>query len=274
MSSTEARARLRPDVEAEPAVRNVVVPRDPALRVGVERRRGDDVGGQLDGERERRSLAELLGHLASDDHGVGPVTEVLEDAELVLDLGAARDEDERSLDVAEQPAEALELGHEQQPGVRGQEVRDRLGRGVRAMRGAERVVHVEVHALGEGAGRLRVVRGLPREEARVLEDAHPLVRDELGQPLGDGRDRERRVGAFRAPEVRAHRDLGRVALEQQLERRERCADSRVVRDAAVVERDVEVGADEDALAGDVGGLDGPRQPHPSSFPTRSTRRQL
>ena len=65
-----------------------------------------------------------------------------------------------------------------------------------------------------------------------------------------------------------------AALEQQLEGRERRPDARVVRDASVLERDVEVGADEDALAGDVGGLDGPRQGHARSFPTRSTSRQL
>ena len=80
--------------------------------------------------------------------------------------------------------------------------------------------------------------------------------------------------ALRAAEVRAHGDLAGAALEQQPERRQRRADARVVRDAAVLERDVEVGADEDALAGDVGGLDGPRQPHARSFPTRSTSRQL
>ena len=158
---------------------SVVVRRDAALRVLVERGRGDDVARKLDGERQRRPIAKLLRHLAADDHGVRAVPEVAEHAELVLHLRASRDEDERPLDVAEQAAEVLELGEEQQAGVRGSRSRDGLRRGVRAMRGAECVVHVEVHALREPAGGLRVVRRLALEEARVLEHADPRVREQL-----------------------------------------------------------------------------------------------
>ena len=52
-----------------------------------------------------------------------------------------------------------------------------------------------------------------------------------------------------------------AALEQQLERRQRGLDPRVVGDAAVLERDVQVGAEEDALARDVRFPNGARQPH-------------
>ena len=123
-----SRARLRADVEAEPAVRDVVVRRDPRLGIRVEEAAATTSTGSSTGNEERVLVAELLGHLAADEHGVRPAAEVLEDAELVLDLGAARDEHERPLDVAEQPAELLELPLEQQPGVGRQQVRDTLGR--------------------------------------------------------------------------------------------------------------------------------------------------
>ena len=55
-----------------------------------------------------------------------------------------------------------------------------------------------------------------------------------------GRHRERRVRPLRPAEVRADRDLLRVVLEQVLERRQRGADARVVGDAAVLERHVQV----------------------------------
>jgi glyoxylate carboligase len=47
-----------------------------------------------------------------------------------------------------------------------------------------------------------------------------------------------------------------------------------VGDPTLVQRDVEVHADEDALAGDVGIPDGARPVHAQSFCTRSTSREL
>ena len=58
-------------------------------------------------------VAQLLRHLPADEHGVGALAELAENAELVLDLRAARNEDERSLDVGEEAAEHLELLLEQ-----------------------------------------------------------------------------------------------------------------------------------------------------------------
>ena len=225
--------------------------------------RRDDVDGQLDGKRERVVLAHLLGHLASDQHPVGPAAKVLEHGQLVVDLGAAGDEHERMLDLAEQPAEVVELREEQQPCVGRQEVRDGLGRAVGAVRRPERVVDVEVVAVRELACIPLVVLRLARIEAGVLEHAHPVVRDELAQPLLDRCDRELVPVLVRprTPQVRAHRDGCRAAVEQQLEGRGRGSDPRVVGDRAAVERDVEVGADENALSLHLGRLDGARRPH-------------
>ncbi len=111
---------------------------------------GDDVLGKLDLEVERILVPELLGHLAADDHDVRPAAEVARERRACPStLAPPATSDERALDVAEQPAEVLELVLEQQAGVRGQDVRDALRGRVRAMRRAERVVHVEVHPLRE-----------------------------------------------------------------------------------------------------------------------------
>ena len=88
---------------------------------------------------------------------------------------------------------------------------------------------------------------------------------------------------LRPPEVRADGHLGRAALEQQLQGRQRGADASVVGDAAVLERHVQVGADEHALAGDVGVANRARPVHlrgdcdgnvAAIFATTSTSRQL
>ena len=86
--------------------------------------------------------------------------------------------------------------------------------------------------------------------------------------------------------MRADAHLVGALLEQELQRGQRGADARVVGDAAVLERHVQVRADEHALARDVGVADRARQriacPYASTaagsvapiFATRSTRRQL
>ena len=67
---------------------------------------------------------------------------------------------------------------EQQAGIRGKEVRNAFGGGVRTVRRAERVVHVDVVCIGQPLGRLGVVLRLAWIEARVLEHLDALVRDE------------------------------------------------------------------------------------------------
>ena len=129
------------------------------------------------------------------------------------------------------------------------------------MRRAEGVVHVQVAVVGELAREALVVLRLPRVEARVLEHAQALVGQELAQPRFDGAHRVRGVLPLRAAQVRADDDLCRVALEQQLKRRQRGADPRVVGDPPVLEGDVEVGAHEHALAGHVSGSDRAGAPH-------------
>ena len=117
----EVALRLGPDVEPEPAVGQLVEGHDLRLGVRLEGRRGDDVLRQDDLELEGVRLAHLFRHLPADQHLVGATTEVPEHSELVLDLRAARDEQERVLDLTEQPAEHLELLLEQETRVRGEQ---------------------------------------------------------------------------------------------------------------------------------------------------------
>ena len=113
---------------------------------------------------------ERKAHRAADEDRVGAIEERLEDADLVGHLGAADDRDERTLRVLEDAAERLDLALEQLAGGARQEVRDALGRRVGAVRGAERVVDVDVGERGVALCQLRVVLRLALLEAKVLEE--------------------------------------------------------------------------------------------------------
>ena len=100
-----------------------------------------------------------------------------------------------------------------------------------------------------------------------------LVRKQFAQPGSDGRDRKRRIRALRPAEMRADRDVGCVVQEQVLQRGQRRTNARVVGHASLLERDVQIRPDEDALPRDVGLADGARPAHyAGSLPIRSTSR--
>jgi len=166
----------------------------------------------------------------------------------------------------------LELGEQQQARVCRQQLRDADGRRVRTMGGAECVVHVQIAAGSERACEGLVVLRLTGVETRVLEHCDSLVGKQLAQPLAHRRDGVLVVRALRAPEVGADAHLARATVEQQLKCRERRADASVVRDAAALERHVQVRADENDLPVDVGALDRAREAHARIFGTRSTSR--
>ena len=69
-------------------------------------------------ELEGVRLAHLFRHLPTDQDCVGAPAEVPEHLQLVFHLGAARDEQERPLDLTEQPAQHLELLLQQETRVR------------------------------------------------------------------------------------------------------------------------------------------------------------
>ena len=93
---------------------------------------------------QAHGLEEGVRHAAADDDRVALVDQVVDDADLILDLRAAEDRDQRALGILERAAHELDLLLDQKAHGGGQELGDAAGGGVRAVRGAERVVHVEV----------------------------------------------------------------------------------------------------------------------------------
>ena len=89
----------------------------------------------------------------------------------------------------------------------------------------------------------------PRPQ-RVAGHAH-LVTEQLGQPIGDRLEAQRVVDLALGPAQVAGQDHAGAALQQVADRGQAGADAGVVGDPTVVERDVQVRAQEDALAGDV-----------------------
>ena len=152
-------------------------------------------------------------------------------------------------------------------------MRDPFDRRVRPVRRAERVVHVEIGERGQRGREPGVVLLLFGMEPQVLEqhDAAAAGVDHLhgvlapalpmqsltnstGRPSssvempGDRRQAELRVRlALRPAEMAGEDDRG-APLERVADRRQRRRDARVVGDPAVLQRNVEVDADEDALA--------------------------
>ena len=179
----------------------------------------------------------------------------------------------------EEPAEHLDLPLQQPSGGRRPAGRaHQVGQGddarVRAMRRAERVVHVRVGELGELSREADVVGLLSRIEAEVLEEDHvarlDVAADGLG-PVADDLVERHHLDARAAPRAGRRRARGggrraaspsgrprwdattRAAPRSRSSRRvgTRRADPQVVGHAAALERDVEVDADEDPGAGDV-----------------------
>ena len=149
-------------------------------------------------------------------------------------------------------------------------------RGVRAVRGAERVVHVDVAERGQLAREGVVVGLLLGVEAQVLQQQHlaglQVVRppcatpsptqssaritslaEQLAEPRAGRLQRASPASTLPSGRPGASARITRAPLlERVLDGGQRRADARVVRHLArlLVERDVEVDADEDALAVD------------------------
>ena len=166
---------------------------------------------------------EAEAHRAADQDPVGELQEAVDHADLVGDLGAAEDDDQRPRRATRPPRlSSLTSRSSSRPGVAGQQARHALGAGVGAVGDAEGVVDVEVGERGERFGQRRVVLRLAGLEADVLQQQHfagperrrpssrprrrsragawlHLGAEQLGQPLAHRPHRERRVGlALRA----------------------------------------------------------------------------
>ena len=278
----------RPDIHADGAAGNRFAGGNGMLGGGADGAGGDVVAGQqqrgpaLGGaphqvagggdqvrlhqrvaHRDAACLQEGVGHGAADQQGVHLGHQVLQDRDLGGDLGAADDCHERLRRGGEQLRQHRHLARHEQPGGGGQVVGHHRGGGVGAMRGAERIVHVDAAQRRQAAREAGVAGLLLGVEAQVLQQHHPARRQCGGKTLHLGADTVGRHG-YRAPEqaaeVRGHRrqaqlrargalgpsqvahqhGAGSRLLEDRVQRGEGRADPRIVADHPFFERHVEV----------------------------------
>ena len=238
-------------------------------------------------------------HPAADEQRVDLRQQRLDDGELVGDLRPAEHHHVRPLRLRGQPAQHLDLGEHEPAGVGGQPPRHVVHRRLLAVHDAEPVGDERAVLAGE-RGELEgerlalgvVLRRLARVEPDVLQQhdvaggqAHRARRrarsSGTGRPSSSpsraatGASENRGSGrTLRPPEVGGHDDLGH-RVGQRGDRRDRGADPAVVGDLpGVVERDVEVRADEHRPPGDPLGDELVERPHSfdATRATMSTRR--
>ena len=219
-------------------------------------------------------LDEGVGHAAADEQRVNLIDQVGDDADLVLDLRAAQDGHERAHRVGERLAHHVQFLADEVTGHGGEVVGHALGGGVRAVRGAERVVHKHIRHGGELLREGGIVLFFFGVEAQVLQQdgfARLHFRRELlgafadhvagelhfkaqllAQALGHRREGIFHVEfALRAAQVGAE-DHSRAFIQQIADGGQSGVDARFVRDVLIgVERHVEVAAHENLLAGNV-----------------------
>ena len=216
-------------------------------------------------------------HAAADEQRVDARKQVLDDAELVADLRAAEDDRVRTLGVLGEAVEHVELLLDQAAGGRRQDLGELVDARLLAVHDAEAVRDERVAEFGELARRTRarsassfaVSPGLNRRFSMTATspsssaataswaDSPTVSRaNATGLPsssdsrCGDRCEAVLRVGrAVGAPEVRADDDAGAL-IDEGVERGQRRTHAAVVRDDAVLQRNVEVTADDDALAGE------------------------
>ena len=219
-------------------------------------------------------LQEGVGHAAADDQRVDLLQQVGDDVQLVCNLGAAQNSGEGTLGIVHGVAEILDLLLHQVADSGILDIVGHTGGGaVSAVAGAEGVVNVSVGQAGLLLAESGLVLGLLLAETGVLQQndlavAHGgnsslgvladdivIVRkgDRLAQLLAqadsNGGQAELGLGAvLRLAQMAAQDDLSAVG-NQLLDGRQCGVDAVIVGDNAVLHRDVEVAANQYALAG-------------------------
>src|SRR5208282_4974903 len=220
-------------------------------------------------------LEESVGHTSADNENVNFAEQVLDDSDFVADFGAAQNGDERALGVLQDAAQILQLlFHEQSGGGFLYEPGDANRGSVGPMGGAEGIIDVELGELCELLGKILVILFFFGVEAEVLKQqglaflelerhlfglgpdalgaeadvfaARQFLVEHHAETLGDGFETQLWIRlAFGTAQVRRE-DEARAVTQSVLDGGQGFADAGVVHDAAVVERDVEVDAHEDA----------------------------
>jgi hypothetical protein len=217
-------------------------------------------------DRDPGGSEEGVGDAAADDELVDLGEQRLQHRELGRDLGTGDDRDQGPCGLRERARQRVELAHQQRTctGDRG-EPRHPVGARLGTVGRAEGIHHEDVAERGHATRQRLVVFLLALVEAHVLAE-HDLARrasdaiepialqahrvpEQLTEP---SRHRGERVGggelAFFGPtEVREHDDA-RARRRGRAQGGQRRADARIARDDALLDRDVEVLADEHPLA--------------------------
>ena len=186
-------------------------------------------------------------HGATDQERVHAFEQAADDLDLVRHLGAAEDRNQRALRRRHHLAEVFALALQQKARCTlGYEGNHSDRRSMRAVRGAERVVHVDISQPSQRARELLVVLLLGGVEAQVFEQRDLTGAQSRHQRFGLGADaigRHRHVGAesvgeqradrfqaegwiglaFRPAEVRREHHAAAV-LQRVANRRQRCVD--------------------------------------------------
>ena len=208
---------LRADVEAHPAVGNVDAVDQLRLGVRAERAARDEVDRQMQlalavGEHAPRGLdALLLAQRVADlvalrreerEHIAPPIriaSAISRNASstpiLSVTLAPPTIATSGRCGVVEDALQRLDLALEQEPGRARQQLRDAVRRGVRAVRGAERVVDVDVAERGVARGERR---GRPSSRPRSSGRSRASRRRRRAAPRARRRAGRRRRAARRA----------------------------------------------------------------------------
>eukprot|EP00968_Pinguiococcus_pyrenoidosus_P000792 scaffold47_cov258-Pinguiococcus_pyrenoidosus.AAC.119 len=210
-------------------------------------------------------------HTTADDELVNLLEHGLDHTDLGGDLGSTDDGRERALGLGNGTLEVVKLLLEEEASNGGVEVLgDTLGGGVGTVRGTESVIDEEVEGGSELLGEGRLVGGLLRVEADVLQEdavavghtlnhgldfiAHAVrshlhfLLEQLGQAASHGSQAELVLGSvLGAAEVGRKGDLGTL-LHEGLDGRHGGADAGVIGDGLAVQGHVEVAANEHRLA--------------------------
>ncbi len=169
----------------------------------------------------RRELPDALalrgqereGHPPADEEFVDLRQQVVDDAYLVRDLGAAEDRDVRMPGVVRRLREIEKLRLYQEahrPPV--EELRHADGGGVRSVRGAERVVDVDVAHPAQTPREVALVLRLARVEPQVLEQQHVAVASSAPPGPRSCRRRSRAPSRPRVPSSFARRAAAGLRL--------------------------------------------------------------
>jgi hypothetical protein len=191
----------------------------------------------------------------------------LQDGQLGRHLGARDDGHQRTRWRCQCLGDGIDLGRQQRAGAGGLRVLgNTVGRAFGAVGRAKGVIHIDVAQPGQllrqrgqvflfadiGAAVLQHhdLAGCHVDAIDPVGDQRHFAAQQLAQALGDGGERVLRLeGAFGGAAQVAGHHHGGAGLQRHLDRRDRRTHARVFGDLArAVERHIQIGADENALA--------------------------